>query len=115
MKLAIVGSRNFNDYDLMCDFIDSKFDLRDIDTVVSGGAKGADALAEKFANQFNFNLVVHKPDWNKYGRAAGPKRNQLIIEDADAVVAFPSSDSKGTLNSMNLAKKMGKRLEVLNV
>lgn len=115
MKLAIVGSRDFNDYDVMCDFIDSKFDLRDVDTIVSGGAKGADSLAERFASQFNFKLIVHKPDWKKYGKAAGPIRNELIINDADAVVAFPTANSKGTLSSMKLAKRANKRLEVLYV
>lgn len=115
MKLAIVGSRDFNDYEKMCDFIDSKFDLRDIDTIISGGAKGADSLAEQFAKQFNFNLIVHKPEWKKYGKAAGPMRNKLIIEDADAVVAFPTISSKGTHSSMELARKANKRLEVMYV
>lgn len=115
MKLAIVGSRDFNDYQLMSEFVLSKFDLSNIDAIVSGGAKGADALAERFAQEHQLTIIVKEPDWKKYGRAAGPIRNKLIIEEADAVVAFPSSASKGTLNSMELAKRMGKRLEVLHV
>lgn len=115
MKLAIVGSRNFTDYDLMCSYISSKFDLSDIDTIVSGGAKGADALAERFAHEYNLLLHVKKAEWSKYGRAAGPMRNKQIIEECDAVVAFPTVSSKGTLNSINLAKKLGKRLEVMYV
>jgi predicted Rossmann fold nucleotide-binding protein DprA/Smf involved in DNA uptake len=115
MKLAIVGSRHFDDYDLMKEFIISKFDITQIDTIVSGGAKGADTLAEKFAKENNLLLIVKKAEWNKYGRAAGPKRNELIISEADWVAAFPSKNSKGTLNSMKLARQEGKRLEVLNV
>lgn len=115
MKLAIVGSRNFTDYDMMCNFIKSKFDLSKIDAIVSGGAKGADTLAERFAHENNLLLYVKEADWKKYGRAAGPKRNKLIVEEADVVVAFPTETSKGTLNTINIAKKLGKRLEVLHV
>ena len=115
MKLAIVGSRNFNNYELLCSFIEDKFNLNDIDTIVSGGAKGADALAERFAKDHNLVLSVKKADWSRYGKAAGPMRNRLIVSEADAVVAFPSPTSKGTLNSMDLARKMCKRLEVLYV
>lgn len=115
MKLAIVGSRNFTDYNMMCKFIESKFDISDIDAIVSGGAKGADKLAERFAANHNLLLLVKEADWKHYGRAAGPMRNKQIIGEADAVVAFPSHSSKGTLNSMNLARKACKRLEVMYV
>lgn len=115
MKLAIVGSRNFTDYRVMCSFIKTKFDLSTIDGIVSGGAKGADSLAERFAHENNLLLYVKEADWKKYGRAAGPKRNKLIVEEADAIVAFPTETSRGTLNTINIAKKSGKRLEVLYV
>lgn len=115
MKLAIVGSRDFTDYKILDDFIRSKFDLSEIDTVVSGGAKGADALAERFAEEHNFKIDVKKAEWGKYGRAAGPIRNALIVEEADAVVAFPTVDSRGTKNSMEIARKKNKRIEVLYV
>ena len=115
MKLAIVGSRDFNDYQLMSEFILGKFELSDIDAIISGGAKGADALAERFAQEYKLTLIVKDAEWEKYGRAAGPIRNKLIIEEADAVVAFPRATSKGTLNSINLVKKLDKRIEILNV
>ena len=115
MKLAIVGSRDFNDYELMSEYIRSRFNLSEVDAVVSGGAKGADSLAAKFAQEHDIELIVKKAEWDKYGRAAGPMRNKLIIQEADAVVAFPSAQSKGTLNSINLARKLGKRIEILNV
>lgn len=115
MKLAIVGSREFNDYKKMCRFINEKFDLSEIDTIVSGGAKGADTLAEKFAKDNNLNLIVKEAQWEKFGRAAGPKRNVLIVEEADAVVAFPTSSSRGTRHTMKLTRQAGKRLEVCNV
>lgn len=115
MKLAIVGSREFTDYDKMCKFIASRFDIDTIDCIVSGGAKGADSLAERFASEHNISTKIFKPDWKRYGRAAGPIRNRSIVEYADAVVAFPTSSSKGTVNSMKLARELRKRLEVCYV
>ena len=115
MKLAVVGSRNFNNYKIMKDFIFSKFDLSEIDTVVSGGARGADTLAEKFAHENNLLLIVKEAEWDKYGRSAGPRRNKLIVEEADVVVAFPTPSSRGTWNTVNLAKEAGKRVEILYV
>lgn len=115
MKLAIVGSRDFTDYETMCSFIEKKFDLAEIDTIVSGGAKGADALAEKYARDNHLKLIVKPAEWNKYGRAAGPERNKLIVEEADAIVAFPTASSKGTRSTIKLAEDVGKRLEVLYV
>lgn len=115
MKLAIVGSRNFNNYKVMKVFIFSKFDLSEIDTIVSGGARGADTLAEKFAHENNLLLIVKEAEWDKYGRSAGPRRNKLIVEEADVVVAFPTPSSRGTWNTVNLAKEAGKRVEILHV
>ena len=49
MKIAIVGSRTFQDYDLMCEFIECKLsdmEFNSVEAVVSGGARGADSLAE---------------------------------------------------------------------
>ena len=55
---------------------------------------------------------MKEADWERYGRAAGPKRNKLIVDAADVVIAFPSLYSKGTLNTIKLAKKAGKQVEV---
>lgn len=115
MKIAIVGSRKFNDYDTICKFIEQRFDLDQIDAVVSGGAKGVDALAERYARDHHLELIVKSANWAKYGRVAGPIRNKLIVEEADAIIAFPAAESIGTYNTISLAQKLGKKLEVCNV
>ena len=51
MKLAIIGSRDFNDYEFLCDEL--KPYLHKITLVISGGAKGADSLGEKWAKDNN--------------------------------------------------------------
>jgi len=49
MKLAIVGSRTFENYDLVCAEVAKIQETQNVDLIVSGGAKGADTLAKKFA------------------------------------------------------------------
>lgn len=73
--------------------------------VVSGGARGADTLGEKWARSKNIPVTIYKPDWIKHGKAAGPIRNRDIIERATHVLAFPSRKGKGTQHSLSLAEK----------
>ena len=49
MKLAIVGSRTFNDYELLKDEVDKLLKKYNITEIVTGGARGADTLAEQYA------------------------------------------------------------------
>jgi len=112
ISIAIVGSRDFNDYDALVKFIKEKINLKDVESVISGGARGADSLAERFAYNFKFKTIIFKPDWNKHGKKAGFLRNILIIENADVVFAFWDGESRGTLLSINLAKEQNKKLYV---
>ena len=104
MKIAIVGSRSFQDYGLLMKTMASYTPT----SIISGGAVGADKLAEKYAREIDINCIIFKPDWKRYGRAAGPKRNKQIVEAADRVIAFWNGKSRGTLSTINLAKKAGK-------
>jgi hypothetical protein len=111
MKVAIVGSRSFNDYDLLKQTLDS---IKDISLVISGCAKGADNLGELYAKERGIPTLLFRPDWKKYGKAAGFIRNKEIISNADFVIAFYDGASKGTANSISLANKQGKKLIVIN-
>jgi uncharacterized phage-like protein YoqJ len=119
MKIAVVGGRDFEDYNKMQRVIESYFDdnieLWDRKNVifVSGGAKGADSLMEKFAKKFDYNTLIFKPDWNLYGKSAGFVRNRKIIQNSDVVFAFWDGKSKGTKNSIDIAKELGKGLYII--
>lgn len=108
MKLAVVGSRDFNDYNLLKSKLDLIHKRKPITLIVSGGAKGADKLSEKWADENNIEKLIFIPDWKKFGKRAGFLRNDDIIQNSDAVVAFWDEVSKGTESSINLAKKYGK-------
>lgn len=115
MKISIIGSRTFNDYDFLKQSILENIAINDIDVIVSGGAKGADKLGELFAEEFNKRTIIFLPDWEKYGKSAGFIRNADIIKNSDFVFAFWNGVSKGTLNSINTAKKLNKKIKIFNV
>lgn len=104
MKLAIIGSRTFDDYDLMR----STVDLTGVTEIISGGARGADALAERLANDHGIKLTVFRADWKNLGFKAGHIRNSLIVEAADVIIAYWDGVSTGTLDSIKKARKLGK-------
>lgn len=108
MKVAVVGSRTFTDYNLLRQTLDTLYPQ--VSLIVSGGAKGADSLAERYAKEEGISTLIFKPDWKTHGKAAGFIRNKDIVEAADLVVAFWDGLSKGTKNSMEHAEKMGKKL-----
>lgn len=117
MKLTIVGSRNYNDYTQFKNVINEtlkkwNYKITDIEKIISGGAKGADSLAEKFAKENNIILTIYQPDWKTFGKAAGIMRNTDIINDCTHVIAFPSHQGSGTQDSIRKAKKDNKIIEV---
>lgn len=85
-----------------------------ITAIVSGGAKGADSLAERYAQENGLEMVIYYPDWEKHGRAAGPIRNRLIVDEADAVVAFWDGKSRGTKSTIDLTLNKNKQLILVN-
>ena len=114
MKLAVVGSRSFEDYELFKREVDTLRDEYEIDELVSGGANGADKFAEDYANENNLKITIFYPEWKKYGKKAGFIRNALIWEYADLGIAFWDGKSKGTQHSFKLAQKEEKYLKIIS-
>jgi len=106
-SIAIVGGRNFCDYNILLDTIDQFFpNMLDnyLDyTIVSGGANGADRLAEKFADHKQIKIRIFYANWDRYGKSAGFKRNIEIVNVSDMVIAFWDGKSRGTKNTIDLA------------
>lgn len=79
---------------------------------VSGSAKGGDALGEQYAEDNGYSIVQFKPDWKKYGRAAGPIRNKQMVDyiqecDNPIVIAFWDGKSSGTRSTIKYAQDAG--------
>lgn len=112
MNVAIVGSRNFADPQQVTNYVNG-LDA-DHDVVISGGARGVDTWAYIAAKKRDMRVIVLNADWDLHGKKAGYLRNADIVIAADRVVAFWDGQSKGTLHSINLAKKAGKPVEVFS-
>ena len=115
MRLAVVGSRDFLDYDYLKRSLLDTFPLEEVEEIVSGGARGADNLAERFAREHNIPVMVFPADWKRLGRKAGPIRNADIVRRADVIAAFWDGRSRGTKNSISLARKAGKKTVIFPV
>ena len=110
MKLAIVGCRDYNNKKFIFDSIKKEYNINEITCIISGGCSGVDNIAEEFARENNIKTIIYKPNWKLYGRAAGPIRNKLIIEDCDQVLAFWDNKSKGTKSSIDIANSLEKKI-----
>jgi hypothetical protein len=104
MRIAIVGSRTFTDYQKLKSYVLSQIRIARNDIIISGGAKGADTLAELFADELHLEKKIFYADWDTHGKAAGPIRNTLIVDNADVIVAFPDKNSRGTWDTIQKAK-----------
>jgi len=101
MRIGIIGSRGFNDYELVKTVMN---EYEGVEVVVSGGARGADMLGERWANENGIKTLIFKPDWDKYGKSAGFIRNKDIVRNSDLIIAFWDGQSKGTKSSIDLCE-----------
>ena len=97
----------------MCEFDLSPYVSGDVDTIISGGARGVDSLAEKYADFHHLSKYIIRPRYDLYGRAAPLKRNELIVDMADAVLVIWDGKSKGTQYTLQYAEKKNKPITVI--
>ncbi len=106
-RVIIAGSREFGDYALLCEKCDGllcqKQGTHQI-IIISGTARGADQLGERYAHERGYAVEKYPADWNRDGKAAGPIRNAQMAKVADALIAFWDGNSRGTQNMIDLAR-----------
>jgi len=113
LNIAVTGGRTYDNYTELSQSLDQAINqLNPAEgtniNIIAGGAKGADALAERYAKERNYGLTVKPADWDQYGDAAGPIRNKEMAELADVGVAFEGG--KGTRNMIKTMEEQGKPL-----
>ena len=103
MRVLVCGGRDFDDWPLFCETL-KRFE---IDIVVSGDAPGADTMALEWCEDAAVPLQRHVANWSEFGRAAGPIRNQAMLDEGkpDLVIAFPGG--RGTADMVRRARAAG--------
>lgn len=111
MRVAVIGSRTFNDYDLLKDTLDMVY----ISGIISGGSLGADKLAEQYAKEKNIPIqIIPNADPERTSREhTTTERTNSIISQAQLVVAFWNGKSQGTEDLLNFAKRKGKQVKIV--
>lgn len=117
MKVLVCGGRDFSKFDafnwleryLLDELAHATgcFSALSIDAIIHGGARGADEGAAEWAKSEDIPSRAYAADWKKHGKAAGPIRNQKMIDEAkpDFVVAFPGG--RGTADMLRRARDHG--------
>lgn len=119
--LGVVGSRSFPDEAMVYENIEAFISenrvniSRESYVIVSGGAKGVDTFAKRYAEKNALQSIIIKPDWGRYGRAAGFRRNTEIAKLSDVVLAFVDKDKGGTWDTIRKAQKMGKPVYIFDI
>ena len=115
-KVIIAGGRDFNDYNMLKNTCDKLLcnKVKEGIEIVSGQAKGADSLGERYARERSYAVRLFPAEWDKYGKSAGYKRNAQMAEYADALIAFRNGQSRGTQHMINLAKEKNLLVKVIH-
>lgn len=117
MRILVCGGRDFNKVDWFNDVMNTYRDR--VTHIISGGAKGADTMAWKWAlvnaNLPEENIHIYKADWDKHGKAAGPIRNQIMLDASrpDLVVGFPGG--RGTGDMLNRAIRQNIDVDIYSI
>ena len=109
MKLLIVGSRSIQAFDL------SPYVSSDADTIISGGARGIDQLAEQYADLHRLSKYIVRPRYDLYGRAAPIKRNEQMVDMSDEILVIWDGCSKGARYTVKYAQKKNKPVMLVQV
>ena len=111
--VIIAGSRDFNDYEMVCAKCAAFFARRTPTSIVCGEARGADTLGRRWAEEHGIPVDSFPADWDRYGKSAGYRRNEEMARYADALIAFWDGKSRGTKNMIEIAQKRGLQIRIV--
>lgn len=107
-RVIIAGCRDFQNYDMLKErcgyYLKDKIQTHNV-IIVSGHSAGADLLGERFAQENNLQVEIHRADWKTHRKAAGPIRNEEMAATAQALIAFWDNSSCGTRSMIDIARK----------
>ena len=114
-RLVVAGSRGFDSYERLSAELDKYLAGKSNVTIISGTARGADRLGEKYAQEHGYKIEQVPAQWAKYHQGAGPIRNKQMVKLADAVLVFWDNESTGTRNIIECARAENIPCKIVNV
>ena len=107
VKVLVCGGRDYDDGSQLDRVLSAAVERLGLDAIVQGGARGADTLAKEWGCHRRLQVETFYADWNGLGKAAGPVRNQKMLDEAkpDCCIAFPGGD--GTADMIRRARAAG--------
>ena len=110
LRVLVCGGRRFDDAVTLGSWLGGIHKRQGIALLIEGGAGGADFMARKFAEWTGIPVQTFPADWDKHGKAAGPIRNQHMLDAGkpDLVVAFEGG--RGTDDMIARAERAGVRV-----
>lgn len=119
MRVLITGSREHPEPEFVKRILESLALCKDDVVVVGDNSSGpfsVDYITNLYFLEQGVPVEVHYANWHEYGRAAGPKRNQAMVDSgADFALAFPYEGSRGTRGCVSLARKAGIKVYMFEV
>ena len=110
MRVIVCGGRDYRNSDAIRKRLTQLQAVEPMAVIIHGAAPGADLLAGHIAGTLGYKVEVYPADWAQHGKAAGPIRNQEMLDaGADLVIAFPGG--RGTKDMIDRAEKAGVRVE----
>ena len=113
MKLIVAGSRTFTNYPLLCQTLGPQ--RHRITEVLHGGTRGADQLGFRWAVKHHIRSRCFAADWERFGKAAGVRRNHQMAQAGDMLLAFWDGRSAGTQHMISCMQQLGKPVVVIRV
>tara|TARA_B110000908_G_C10196109_1_gene422987 strand:- start:1015 stop:1371 length:357 start_codon:yes stop_codon:yes gene_type:complete len=115
IKLIIAGGRDFTNFSVVeNEFMRLFSDVENKDVeIISGLARGADALGVKLADMYELKLHKYPAQWDKYGKSAGYRRNAEMGAVATHLLVFWDQESKGTKHMIDVAVSKKLKLHII--
>jgi hypothetical protein len=106
-RILVCGGRDYSDQAMLFGVLDMLAEERAIYTIIQGGADGADRLARLWCHSRKVRYENYPADWRTHGKAAGPIRNQRMIDEGKPTMGLAFTGGRGTADMVRRLRRAG--------